>query len=272
MSHTPCERARIDSDKAMKRFLIALQFLTVIPVKQYAGDGSASGEKSEINGKDFGASLLYFPVVGLLIGLLLSLSALLFSPLPSLVRGAMILMVSIFITGGIHLDGFADTCDGFYGDKPREKILEIMRDSHIGAMGVIGVVSILLLKFSLIASFPETLLWKTLILMPVFSRWSQSLACHAARYARREGKAKYFIEYARNRDVFIGGIFTMSIFLLLMPFKGAILFFLSLVPVFLFLRRIKKKLGGQTGDTIGAVNEAAEVCVLIFSLILNRIL
>mgnify|MGYP001559407118 FL=1 len=245
----------------LRKGLTALQFLTIFPIKI----------KSEIKGKDFGASLLYFPLVGLLIGLLLSLSALSFSFLPSLVKGAIILILSIFITGGIHLDGFTDTCDGFYGNKPREKILEIMRDSRIGAMGLIGVVSILLLKFSLIVSFPEILLWKTLIVMSVFSRWSQGFACLEACYARQEGKAKYFIEYARPRDVFVGGIFTLGLFLLLMSLKGAILFFLSLIPVFLFLCYIKKKLGGMTGDTIGAVNEIAEVCVLLFGLILNGI-
>jgi len=242
----------------MKRFLIALQFLTILPVKI----------KSEVKEIDFGASLLYFPVAGLLIGLLLSLSALSFSLLPDLVKSAMILTLSIFITGGIHLDGFADTCDGFYGNKSVEKILEIMRDSRIGAMGVIGIASLLLLKFSLIASFPEVALWKILIVMPVFSRWSLELACHSTRYARPEGKAKYFIEYSRKRDLVIGGIFTLVVSVLLMSLKCMVLFFISLVPVLALIYYIKRKIGGMTGDTIGAVNEIAEACILIFGLIL----
>ena len=190
----------------MRRFLVALQFLTVLPVNI----------KSGIEEKDFGASLVYFPVVGLLIGLLLALAAASLAFLPALVKSAMILALYIFITGGIHLDGFADTCDGFYGNKSAEKILEIMRDSRIGAMGVIGIISILLLKFTMIASLPEGSLWKILIVMPVFSRWSLGFACNAARYARREGKAKYFIEYSRNRDVIVGGIFTLVLSVLLM--------------------------------------------------------
>lgn len=245
----------------MRRSLIALQFLTIIPVKI----------KTEIKERDFGASLLYFPLVGLLIGILLSLSALSFSFLPSLVKGAMVLILSIFITGGIHLDGFADTCDGFYGNKSVEKILEIMRDSRIGAMGVIGVASLLVLKFSLIVSFPEGFLWKILIVMPVFSRWSLGFACYAASYARQEGKAKYFIKYSRRRDVIIGGIFTLVLSLLLMSLKGFILFFVSLIPVSLFLYYIKRKIGGMTGDTIGAVNEIAEVCMLLFGIILSGV-
>src|SRR3989338_4603654 len=170
----------------MRRFLVALQFLTIFPVKI----------KSEIEGKDFGASLLYFPIVGLIVGLLLSLIALSLFFLPALVRAAAILTISILITGGIHLDGFADTCDGSYGNKQVEKVLEIMRESRIGAMGAIGIVSLLLLKFSVMASLQETYLWKTLIVMAVFSRWSQCFACNAACYARKAGKAKYFIEHS----------------------------------------------------------------------------
>jgi len=245
----------------VKRFLAALQFLTILPVKI----------KSEIKERDFGASLLYFPVVGLLIGLLLSLCALSFSFLPALVKSAMILILSIFITGGIHLDGFADTCDGFYGNKSGEKILEIMRDSRIGAMGVIGIASLLVLKFSVIATLPEGFLWKILIVLPVFSRWAQGFACHAACYVRREGKAKYFMEYSRRRDVIIGGIFTLGLLVLLMSLKGFILFFVSLIPVFLFLYYTKRRIGGMTGDTIGALNEITEACLLLFGLILSGI-
>lgn len=246
----------------MRRFLIALQFLTIIPVKI----------KSEIEGKDFGASLLYFPIVGLIIGLLLSLGTVSLFFLPTLVRAAAILIISIFITGGIHLDGFVDTCDGFYGNKPVEKVLEIMRESRIGAMGAIGIVSLLLLKFSMMASLQEAYLWKTLIVMSVFSRWSQCFACNTARYARQAGKAKYFVEHSRKRDLFIGGIFTLALSLLLMRSKGFILFFLSIIPVYLFIRCIKSKVGGMTGDTIGAVNEIAEVCVLLLGLILSEVL
>lgn len=237
----------------MKKFLIALQFLTIFPVKV----------QSEIENKDFGASLLYFPLIGLLIGLLLAVSTFLFSCLPEFLKATLILLVSIIITGGIHLDGFADTCDGFYGNRPKEKILEIMRDSHIGVMGVIGIAFLLLLKLSLIIALPDGILWKALIAMTVFARWVQALACSTSSYVRREGKAKHFIEHACKRNVFIGGIFTLALFLLLIQLKGLILFFLSLLPVFLFLSYMKKKIGGMTGDTIGAVSELSEVTILL---------
>ncbi|MCQ9207678.1 MAG: adenosylcobinamide-GDP ribazoletransferase [Omnitrophica bacterium] len=243
----------------MKRFLIALQFLTVLPVRI----------KSKVEKNDFGASLLYFPLVGLLIGLLLVLGAFIFSSFPSLIKAAIILIISIIITGGIHLDGLADTCDGFYGHNPKEKILDIMRDSRIGTMGVAGVVSILLLKFSLIASFPEGLLWKTLLLSAVFSRWAQVMACFSSSYARREGKAKYFIELAAKKEFLLSSLFTLALFGVFMKLNGLILFVVSLLPTFLFMQYMKKRIGGMTGDTIGALSEFAEVTVLLSAFLIR---
>lgn len=255
----------------MKSFLIALQFLTVLPVKIPTKGGSASSGKSEIKGEDFGKSLLYFPLIGVLIGLILAAVALVSDFLPNTVKGALILIISIILTGGIHLDGFADTCDGFYAGKSKERILEIMQDTHIGAMGAIGIALLLLLKFSLIVSLQKAILWRALIGMIVFSRWVQVLACSISYYARKEGKAKYFIEHASKSSVFIGGFFTLALFLLLMQLKGLILFFLSMAVVFLFLLYIKRKIGGMTGDTIGAASEVGEVLILLFSSIMVNI-
>lgn len=241
----------------MKKFLIALQFLTILPIKI----------KSQIREKDLGGALIYFPIVGAFIGMFLVLILLVFDFLPHLVTAALVLIGSIIITGGIHLDGFADTCDGFYGTKNKEKILEIMRDSRTGVMGVIGVVSLLLLKFTLIASLPRDILYKALIMMAVFARWSVLFGCFTSNYARKEGKAKYFIEYNSKKEFLAGSIFTIVLFLLLMQTKGIILLGLSLLPVSLFINYIKRKIGGMTGDTIGATNEIAEVVVLFFALI-----
>lgn len=242
----------------MKQFLIALQFLTILPVRI-----------SEVKEKDFGKSLVYFPIVGMLIGCLLTLSLFVFSFLPPQVSVVLILVISIIITGGIHLDGFADTCDGLYGFKSKEEILKIMRDSCIGTMGVIGIICLLLLKFTILAGIPKETLWKSLIMMAVFARWIQGLACSISNYARQDGKAKYFIEYADKKGVFIGGLFTLALFLLLANFKGLILFTISLVPIFLFINYIKRKIGGMTGDTIGATNEVAEILILLFCLFLQ---
>ncbi len=241
----------------MKPFLIALQFLTILPVKIKGG----------VKNSDFGRSLTFFPVIGLIIGMALALLWAISGFMPHLLQSGVILIASIILTGGLHIDGFADTSDGLYGNRPREKALEIMRDSHVGAMGVLGIVSILLLKFTTIAGMPDYLLWRALILMSVFSRYSQVFACTVSKYARNEGKARHFIEHAKKGSLLIGGAVSLAVFVFLAGFKGIVIFWACLFIIFLFISYIKKRIGGMTGDTTGAVSEVAEVSVLIASLL-----
>ncbi|MFH1797804.1 MAG: adenosylcobinamide-GDP ribazoletransferase [Candidatus Omnitrophota bacterium] len=241
----------------MKYFLVAVQFLTILPVKI----------RSKVSEGDLGKSLSYFPLAGLVIGLLLAVVVNIFIFLPDLVKAAFVLIVSVCVTGAIHLDGFADTCDGFYASLSKEKVLEIMRDSHLGAMGMIGVVCILLLKFTLITAIPKDILWKGLIVMAVFSRWCQVLACYVSRYARVEGKARPFVRYDSKGEFLIASLLTILIFLLLMGVNGLVLFAFSLLPILLLINYIKHRIGGMTGDTIGAVSECAEAVILFFVLI-----
>jgi adenosylcobinamide-GDP ribazoletransferase len=246
----------------MRHFLIALQFLTILPVRI----------GWEIKEEDFGKSLLYFPIVGMLVGLVLSVTASLFGFLSHLIAGAVVVVVSAIITGGIHLDGFADTCDGFYGGRPRGKILEIMRDSRIGVMGVVGITSLLLLKFAFIVSIPRNILWQSLIVMTTFARWSQVLACYISDYAREEGKARHFIGYAGRKEFLAGSFLTAVLFLSLMRLEGAIVLIASLLPTLLFIYYVKRKIGGMTGDTIGATSEIAEIAVLLSTVALQKLL
>lgn len=244
----------------MKYLLLALQFLTVLPVKFHA----------PIKDEDYAKSLICFPVIGIVIGSILSVIALSCMFLPAAVMGIIVLIVSTLITGALHLDGFADTCDGFYGTRPKEEILKIMRDPKIGVMGAIGIALVLLLKFSLITGISKNALWRSLILMGCFSRWSQTLSC-LLDYARNEGKARLFIKYARKRDIIIASLFTVFVCCVLFGLSGMAIFFSSLIPVVTFVLYAKAKIGGVTGDTIGAVNEIAEISALFFILIWDSI-
>ncbi|MFH1777985.1 MAG: adenosylcobinamide-GDP ribazoletransferase [Candidatus Omnitrophota bacterium] len=242
----------------MKYFLLALQFLTVFPVDTH--------EKP--SHKDFGRALAYFPVVGLCIGLLLVLVLLVFNFLPQAVIAALLLIVCAAITGGLHLDGFIDTCDGLGAGKTPEESLEIMHSSTTGAIGVVAIVLLLILKYTIFISIPDNVLWKLLILMVVFARWIQVWTCFFSKYVREDGKAKHFVEQAAKEEVKTGLIFTVCAFVLLLGIKGLVLFFVSLMPVYVFVNWIEKKIGGMTGDTIGAVSEAAEISLLLFGLML----
>ncbi len=241
----------------MKHFLIALQFLTILPIKI----------SSRVSDKDLGRSLLYFPIAGLVIGLLLAITVSIFGFLPNLVKAAIVLIVSAIVTGAMHLDGLADTCDGFYVSGPKERVLEIMRDSSLGAMGMVGLVCILLLKFTLITAISKNILWKSLIMMAVFSRWCQVLACYVSRYARVEGKGRAFVRYDSAREFLVASLFIILIFLFLIGINGLILLAFSVLPIIYLITYIKYRIGGMTGDTIGAVNECAEAVFLFFILI-----
>ena len=240
----------------MKSFFLAIQFLTIFPLPA----------KGRINDKDFGRALFYFPFVGLILGCILAaVSVYSFHVFSPLVTAALLILVSTVLTGGLHLDGFADTCDGLYGFHSPEKRLEIMRDSCTGSMGIIGLMCLLLLKFSLLTHIPFICLWKALVMMAVISRWSLVFACYDSTYPRQEGKARLFIEQARLHHLLAGGLPAFFLFLFLAPGKGPIIFFGTLITVSLFIRYVRKKIGGMTGDTIGATNEIAEVSTLLLA-------
>ena len=238
----------------MKYLKLAIQFLTIIPVKIKGG----------ISDQDMRKSFLFFPVAGLLIGWILCCVLLWLNFLPSLFHAGVLLAVSVILTGALHLDGFADTCDGLSGMWEKEKALEIMRDSHIGAMGVVGIGVILILKFSLFFHVADRFFWQSLLCMGAVSRWAQVFSCLNTRYPRSKGKAKIFIEQVNIKDVVISGLGVFIFCIVLLGAGKAILVFaITLGIVILFKRYVTKKIGGMTGDTIGAVNELVEIAVLL---------
>ncbi|MCM8787485.1 MAG: adenosylcobinamide-GDP ribazoletransferase [Candidatus Omnitrophica bacterium] len=242
----------------MKHFLIALGFLTILPVNI----------SKEIKEEDFAVSLLYFPLIGAIIGAV-SASILVFYKFLSIqVIAVIILLISTVISGGLHLDGFADTCDGFYGIRSKEEILRIMHDPKVGAIGVVGVVLLLLLKFSLLISFSINILWRALIVSFCFARWLQTVCC-LLPYASCEGKAKVFTKYANKRNIIIGGIFTLIVFSCFLNLKGIAIFFASFILNLIFIFYVKNRIGGITGDTIGATSEIAETTTLFLIYLLK---
>ena len=247
----------------MKNFLQALSFLTILPV----GHPSLSEEK------ELARSMVFFPLVGLIIGLILTLGYYLFSLLFS---GPLSLWLSIgllaFLTRGLHLDGFADTMDGLGSGGPREKILEVMRDSRIGAFGVISLILLIGAKYFALDQIPRTSIPYALILMAVTGRNAMVLVCYRSPYARPgEGLAKPFTENLGIREITFSLATAFGIALCVMGMRGAAVFvgigLFSLVYRYFFI----KKLGGVTGDILGGANELAELLCLLLIVILEPI-
>lgn len=247
----------------MKTFLQALSFLTILPV----GRPCLSEEK------ELARSMAFFPVVGLIVGLILTLGYRLFS---FLFPDPLALWLSIgllaFLTRGLHLDGFADTMDGLGSGGPREKILEVMRDSRIGAFGVIGLILLIGGKYLALDQILRTSIPYALILMAVTGRNAMVLVCYRSPYARPAGGlAKPFTENLGAREITLSLVTAFGIALLVMGIHGVAVLvgtgLFSLLYRYFFIKR----LGGVTGDILGGANELAELLCLLLVVILEPI-
>ena len=243
----------------MRDFLQALSFLTILPV----------GKTLPSERKELARSMAFFPLAGLVIGLLLTLGYYLLSLLfhKSLVIWLTIGLLAL-LTGGLHLDGFADTMDGLASGRKREKILEVMRDSRIGAFGVISLILLIGAKYFALDQISNPFIFHSLILMTVMGRNSMVLVCYRSPYARsNEGLGKPFTENLGAREMAFSLVSAFGIALLLMGAKGILAFLgiclFSLGYRFFFV----KKLSGVTGDILGAANELAELLCLVLLII-----
>lgn len=244
----------------MKKILLAINFLTKIPFS-----------KLKYSKNDIGKSSTYFPIAGLVIGIILVLSNFIlgrFFPGGPLINLILIFILTI-LTGGIHLDGLADTVDGLASKaSSKEKILEIMHDSRIGAMGVLALVFTVFFKFTLLNNIPSYFMPGALIIFPVISRWCMVLAITTSNYARSEGLAKVFIENKSLKIFSTATILTLCILFFLpvlyskMDFRPIFIMFEAAVFTLILNWYIKRKIGGITGDTLGAVNEINEILIL----------
>ncbi len=268
----------------IKRILLALQFHTIVPVK-------VSGEVTE---RDLARSAPFFPLAGALQGLLLAAASLaLADAFGPNIGGGLSLAVLIIASGGFDLDGLADTADALAvktsGDPEacRQKRLDIMKESTVGAMGVIAIVVSILLKFLLISGALASgyapgrrwLVFALLFAMPAFSKWITLPAMYHGQPAREDGLGRIFIGNTGFREVacstfLLAGIwlvaFYPALYLKDVSLTGCIEFFLFPLVFFyalgvLGVKFFAKKFGGLTGDHLGALTELAEALFLLIA-------
>lgn len=238
----------------IRPLLIALQFLTRLPVPL----------RGQPNEGETGRSLLYYPLVGLLIGLLLAAIAWVLADIPAMLRAAIVLVAWVLLTGALHLDGLADSADawaGGHGD--RDKTLAIMKDPRCGPVGVVALVMILLVKFAALEPIASSREWTTLILIPVLGRTALPLLFLTTPYVRPGGLGAVLAGYQRHRA---GALVVLVTAIAVVAGLGAAALWLLLASagVFLMLRSLMiKRLGGTTGDTAGALVEAIETAGLV---------
>ena len=245
----------------MKIFLVALQFLTIIPVRI-----------KHVEEEDILKSVVYFPLVGLLLGLILTGFGkfLYFLIFEEFFINIILVIFLIALTGGLHLDGLADTVDAFLSRKNKLDMLKIMRDSHIGAMGVLGIISIVLLKIAFLSSISPSLKMNALVLMCILSRWALVFSMFLFPYARQEGKAMMFIHGTNLRTFIFSTIVTLFCVILFCKLESLVIVAIVIPVTYIIGRFITSKIGGITGDTLGATNELIEVVTLFSVCVLER--
>jgi adenosylcobinamide-GDP ribazoletransferase len=241
-------------------FLAALRFLTIIPLP---------GRR--ISPREVGRSIAYFPAVGAIIGLILvGLNWLLGFVLPQAVVNILLVVSLAVVSGGLHLDGFVDTCDGMVGHKTAAQRWRVMKDSRAGAFGIIGVCLLLLVKYVALNSVPLLWLVPTLVLMPVLGRWAMVYAVFAYPYAKPSGLGKVFKRETGSSEFLVATVIALAI-AAMAQLSGLVIMLGIWVVVTAVAFYFKGRFGGLTGDTYGAINEIAEVLVPILVCLLAQV-
>ena len=242
----------------MNSFLVGLQFLTRIHLVR----------QTVWTAEDFGRSTRFFPLVGLVLGICYSLAAWTLVSVLGMraLTAALLLILPLLLTGGLHADGFMDTADGVFSGRERERKLAIMKDSRVGSFGVVAFVLLMFLQFALLLDMSPLLLVSAFFVMPIIGRMAMVLAVSCFPYARADGMGKTFADMANRRTVAIAAV-TTSVLVIPIGLLATLALVLGVVFTLLFCRWVSAILGGVTGDVYGAATVLTETIVLaVFSL------
>jgi len=243
----------------MKNFILMIQFLTRIPIPITI----------DVKEDSFVKGVAYYPLVGVIIGFINAGVYLLTS---NVIGGAFpivcVLLANTLVTGAFHLDGIADTCDGIYSARPKEQMLEIMKDSRVGTNGAIALIFDYIFRYVLLSTIPSSFILYAIILAPIAAKTQVGLLIYISKYARKKGLAGLYLDKMTKLPTVICMIIGITIFGVTLRIKGLILVGVYTIFSLLFKRYIYKRIDGMTGDTLGAANEVIEILALFtFNLI-----
>ena len=254
----------------MNEFLIGLQFLTRISVVK----------QTVWTEESFGKSVKFFPAVGAVLGLsyvgVVELFNLLFNDL-AMLEAAIILISMVALTGAIHCDGFMDTFDGLFSGRDRDKMLEIMKDSRVGAFGVVSFVMLSIFEFATLTELSKTpsfMLIAAVYSAPIIARLMMVVTIGSFPYARPEGMGKAFSQYTTRSTIIFAAVETLILLLPLILLSTTLVknlviaIIISTAFTIYFGNFATKKIGGVTGDVYGAVTTICELLVML-SFLLN---
>lgn len=251
-SHRESRRPKLA--RRLKQIRLAASFLTILPL----------GPQAPASPDDQAASFGWFPLIGFALGLALCLEDRLLSPiLGPLIRSLLVVMTLALVTGGLHLDGVADTADALGAGADRTRALAILRDSRIGSFGTIALIFVIGLKVGALAGAHGPHRYAALYAAPGLARWAMTGIGYGLEYLREHGAGTPLLKRGAAYNLRVATFVTI---LAMVPLVGHGALRASLVPVAvtLILRAFYRRwLGGLTGDLIGAAGEIVETAVLI---------
>ena len=209
--------------------------------------------------------MAFYSVVGFLLGGILWIFwKMLTSVFPSPVVDLILVALLVILTGGIHMDGLADTVDGLLGGRDREQALKIMRDEHIGAFGVVALILMIMAKYLTLTQVPLAIKGQILFGMPAIGRWAMVAVSFFSEYARSgPGLARPFMEHLSWRELTGSTVTIVVILFWLLRIQGLIHFTIIILVSFLCWWYFRRKIGGVTGDCLGALGELVELSFLL---------
>ncbi|HEV8641830.1 MAG TPA: adenosylcobinamide-GDP ribazoletransferase [Methylomirabilota bacterium] len=238
----------------MRGLLLAARYLTIVPV---------GGGRPHEQGASLGGAAPWFPAVGLGIGLVVvateRVTAWLF---PMLLAALLTVTVWKLLTGGLHLDGLADCLDGLAGHDAGQR-LRIMSDSRIGAFGAMGLILFLLLEIAAVAELPAPVRWRALLATPAIARATPALLARCFPAARVDGHGAAFRAGVQSRAVVLALVLAGLIAAGALGLLGLAALVVACLGTLGLGRFLTVRLGGITGDVLGAAVEAAELIVLL---------
>lgn len=241
----------------LRGFVILLSYFTRIPI----------GNIVKYDEEKLKKSVYLYSLMGAVIGGIMYALYLLVSRVHiELFIGLSMIIAYVILTGGIHLDGYSDSIDGLYSGRDREKMLEIMKDSRVGAFGVIGLV-LLMISYVICFSYVDS---AAVFFMPIAGRLICIVSCFGKKYARKsEGMGTFFVEGVTS-SVVISNIIIALLFSLIFIGKINLLIsmFISLLVCLLISKGIERKIAGMTGDTCGFITEVGQIIFLIIYVII----
>jgi adenosylcobinamide-GDP ribazoletransferase len=236
--------------------LLAIRYLTIVPVRAPAGD--------EVGG--LGRAAAWFPVVGLGLGALIAVvDTLTVQWFSASVSAVLTVAAWKIVTGGLHLDGLADCLDGLMGSD-RERRLAIMRDSRIGSFGALGLILVLALEIASVAELPPTVRWRLLLLAPAVGRVVPPVLARLFDAARPEGQGAAFAASVGAVGSSIALVVAAAAAVLVLGPAGVVAATVAVSAAIGGAWLVARRLGGVTGDVLGAAVETAELVVILTGL------